>query len=359
MYPSYRITKGYTKAIIVDTDTHVLNEIPTELYDILTIHNKSIISEAIEDYGAENRKVLLEYFDWLMNKDILYLTPNKDDLDNFQNISNEWDSPYDITNGIIDIDELSKPEAFNRVSKFMELKVPHIELRFFCDISEEELSQILAPSLGSEINSIIIYLPYRQGKDHSKFESLVQKHLRILALYIYSSPEEKKLNLHNNQSQIVFLNKNINDKNCGIVDQKYFISNVSFQRESRHFNTCLNRKISIDSKGNIKNCPSMTKSYGNINDITLEEVLNKQEFKDVWNIKKDDIKICQDCEFRYICPDCRAFIENPRDIYSKPLKCGYDPYTGVWQEWSKNPLKQKAIELYGMEDHLNENSSAE
>lgn len=64
----------------------------------------------------------------------------------------------------------------------------------------------------------------------------------------------------------------------------------------------------------------------------------------------DQIHICKDCEFRHICTDCRAYIEDPDDIYSKPLKCGYNPYTGEWAEWSTNPLKQKAIQYYGMEE---------
>lgn len=41
---------------------------------------------------------------------------------------------------------------------------------------------------------------------------------------------------------------------------------------------------------------------------------------------------------------------DPEDILIKPLKCGYNPYTGEWSEWSTNPLKQKAITHYGMED---------
>ncbi|MEM8527245.1 MAG: hypothetical protein AAGG68_21570 [Bacteroidota bacterium] len=43
-------------------------------------------------------------------------------------------------------------------------------------------------------------------------------------------------------------------------------------------------------------------------------------------------------------------MEDLEDIYSKPLKCGYNPYTGEWAEWSTNPLKQKAIAYYGMEE---------
>lgn len=35
---------------------------------------------------------------------------------------------------------------------------------------------------------------------------------------------------------------------------------------------------------------------------------------------------------------------------SKPLKCGYNPYTSEWAEWSTNPLKRKAINFYGMKE---------
>ena len=48
------------------------------------------------------------------------------------------------------------------------------------------------------------------------------------------------------------------------------------------------------------------------------------------NIKKDQISVCKDCEFRYVCTDCRAYTQNSGDQYSKPLKCNYDPYTATW-----------------------------
>ena len=87
----------------------------------------------------------------------------------------------------------------------------------------------------------------------------------------------------------------------------------------------------------------MSRSYGNIKDLSLLEVLNLQEFQKYWYINKDEISICKVCEFRYNCTDCRAFLQNPDDIYSKPLKCGYNPYTTKWEEWSTHPMKKKAI----------------
>lgn len=352
IYPSFKLTKGCTKSILLDTQTAVLSEMPNELYEILISSNKKFkILDIIEKYGIENRAILTEYFQWLIEKDAIFLSVDKSDFENFKEINETWDSPFEITNGIIDINELSKNYTFERITKFVNLRIPHIELRFFCNLKIDYLDKALAQTLGSEINSIIIYLPYHRDNSIDTINKLVNKHLRISSFYIYNSPIEKKQELHNGQSQVIYLKKDLGDiKNCGIVAQNYFVSNASFQRESKLYNSCLNRKISIDVNGEIKNCPSMQQSYGNIKDTTLEEALNKQGFKDVWNIKKDDVKICQDCEYRYICQDCRAYIENPDDMYSKPLKCGYNPYTGIWEDWSSNPLKQKVIEFYGMRE---------
>lgn len=99
----------------------------------------------------------------------------------------------------------------------------------------------------------------------------------------------------------------------------------------------------------------MLQSFGNIKDTTLEDALNHKDFKKYWNLTKDKIEVCKDCEFRYICTDCRAYTERTHENEkgldtSKPLKCGYNPYTGEWEEWSTNPLKQKAIKYYGMQE---------
>ncbi len=66
--------------------------------------------------------------------------------------------------------------------------------------------------------------------------------------------------------------------------------------------------------------------------VSLQEVVkNESSFKQYWSIKKDQIDTCKVCEFRYMCTDCRVFIENSDDLYSKPSKCNYNPYTGIWE----------------------------
>ena len=122
-----------------------------------------------------------------------------------------------------------------------------------------------------------------------------------------------------------------NSNQCGFINQNYFSINIECFTEAQCHNTCLNRKICIDANGDIKNCPAMTKNYGNIKDTTLEEAINKPGFKDLWFINKDKIDVCKDCEFRYMCTDCRAFIKDPENIYSQPAKCTYNPYICLWE----------------------------
>jgi len=76
----------------------------------------------------------------------------------------------------------------------------------------------------------------------------------------------------------------------------------------------------------------------------IKSFLKKNNFKKYWNITKDQIETCKDCEFRYVCTDCRAYLKNPSSMFSKPLKCGYNPYKGIWEEWSDNPIKNKEIQ---------------
>ncbi|MBW8873326.1 MAG: grasp-with-spasm system SPASM domain peptide maturase, partial [Acidobacteria bacterium] len=117
---------------------------------------------------------------------------------------------------------------------------------------------------------------------------------------------------------------------CGQVHPRYFVTNLSAFAEARRFNSCLNRKISIDARGEIRNCPSLPRSFGNTSDTSLHSALAHNDFAALWEINKDQVEICKDCEFRYICTDCRAYLTSPGDVYSKPSKCSYNPYTAEW-----------------------------
>lgn len=65
--------------------------------------------------------------------------------------------------------------------------------------------------------------------------------------------------------------------------------------------------------------------HDNLKGKHLKKILNP----DILFLKKDNIKICNQCEFRYCCFDCRPDSIN-EDYTEKPWYCTYNPYKAEW-----------------------------
>ncbi|MDL2144867.1 MULTISPECIES: grasp-with-spasm system SPASM domain peptide maturase [Flavobacterium] len=341
--------KGISRSIICDTKNNNFYFIPNGLYDILEAYNGKTIEEIKKDFKYQYDEIINDYFDFLIDNKLVFFSSNPD---LFPKMSTRWDSPSLITNIIIDYDDILH-NFYALVPQFETLKCSYIQLRFYKNISLayiKSTAEILKKEK-SRIVSIDFILPYYESFDFDEVNKILLENRRIHSIIIFNSPYNKSYNaLRQKMGYLTLVKRNvINEKHCGIINKEYFYSNIKLFSESQHYNTCLNKKLSIDKEGNIKNCPSMSLSFGNIKDTMLEKALNHENFKKYWNITKDQIAVCKDCEFRHICTDCRAYIEEPNDMYSKPLKCGYDPYSNKWSEWSTNPLKRKGIKFYGME----------
>ena len=348
--------KGSKNSIICDIGRKRFYPITNDLFDLLTNYEKYERAIIYAEYGKENEEVLDEYFEFLEDNEIIFWL-NEQLFDNFPKLDLTWKSPYEITNAIIDLPEgIDTNKYLSEVlPKLESLSCLHIQIRAFHQLSIEfMLKGIVDTLMDSRIKSIEIISKFQAELDLTHLSEIIEKNNRFQSIVLYNSPFYKvedggKQDLE--KLKVAYVKQDVADcKSCGIIQHNYFNPNIGLVTEAQKHNTCLNRKISIDVNGEIKNCPSMAKSYGNIKDTTLQEAIGKPGFKDMWYINKDQVSVCKDCEFRYICTDCRAYTENPEDIYSKPLKCGYNPYTAEWEEWSTNPLKQKAIEHYGMQE---------
>ncbi|MEM8527243.1 MAG: grasp-with-spasm system SPASM domain peptide maturase [Bacteroidota bacterium] len=343
LFPSSMLIKGFSRSLLLDTGRNKYQLIPNTLASIIEKHEGKTYKSIYKSY-PENTEILDEYFTLLDEHEHLILL---DDISLFPKINLEKTTHQIISNSIIDGDNFSIEEWTKIFNQLLKLHCTNIQLRFFREKKIEFLDRILSLTLESKIRCIDIVLPYSLEYEQSIL-SFIDKHQRIRYLLLHSSPKSEQISSGSNGSQSVVLSKDRikNESHCGFIFPEMFIMEMELYTESKHYNSCLNRKVSIDDKGDIKNCPSMSISYGNIRNTTLSEVVDNPKFREYWNIKKDDIKVCKDCEFRHICTDCRAYLENPEDMYSKPLKCGYDPYSCKWEDWSQNPLKQSNLGYY-------------
>jgi SPASM domain peptide maturase of grasp-with-spasm system len=337
-------TKGNQRAIICDLQRNSYQFIPLGLYEILTEHKNMSLDLIQNCYENQHDELIAEYFDYLLDKEYGFWCDNPE---NFPDIDLHFELPQSINNAIIDLNAASEHD-FEKITNNLEiLGCAHLEVRFFEVLTMERITEYLQFTIGARIRSITLYLMHSSEITDETLQRLLHTVKTVISIIIHNAPSNNVKTIHG--KIISHIKQPIQKETCcGIISSKLFVSNIDTFTEAQKHNTCLNKKISIDKEGFIKNCPSMKQHYGNIRDTTLQQALEHPDFKKYWNVHKDQIKICKDCEFRYICTDCRAYVEDPKDMYSKPLKCGYNPYTCEWEEWSTNPLKQKAIDHYNL-----------
>jgi SPASM domain peptide maturase of grasp-with-spasm system len=348
-------TAGVERALVCDVQRKTYQFLPSALYEILTEHDGKTINEVKKIYENEYDEIIEEYFEHLEREEYVFFT---DTPQYFPKMDLRWEEPFKITNAIIDIDENTPTVPWDSViDEFEKLGCKHIQIRSFSDKPLSYFEDILEKCENKRVVSIEFIIKYQSDFDKRLLFDFCNKYPRVFAIYAHSAPTNETLHIsEQGMGHIFFTQDEITSSNhCGIISPDYFTINIKTFTEAQKHNTCLNRKISIDTEGYIRNCPSMKEHYGNIKDTTLQEALAHPDFKKYWFVNKDQISVCKDCEFRYICTDCRAYIENPEDMYSKPLKCGYNPYTCEWEEWSTNPLKQKAIDHYRMREMVASN----
>jgi SPASM domain peptide maturase of grasp-with-spasm system len=341
--------KGYARSSICDLTRKTFVFIPNALYDIIDKHTGKTLNEIKILFENKYNAIIDEYFEFLLENEMVFFSTQ---WRQFPKIKlNQWDEPHTILHCIIDLDKEVNYINDTLLASLETLSCQSLQLRCFESLRIDYILSIIKKFEFSCIENIELILKYDKAITFEAYSQLCASNLRVNRIIITGASENNHKGRagENTLGNIIYVKDKIaSHQYCGLISPKYFTINLKTFSESQQHNTCLNRKISIDINGNIKNCPSMTKNFGNIKDTTLEAALEKNGFKAYWKINKDKIKICKDCEFRHICTDCRGYIEDPKDKYSKPLKCGYNPYTNEWEDWSTNPLKQKAIGYYNI-----------
>jgi len=314
--------KGASRSIICDLQRDTFTYITNEIFDML---NSTVFLEKIEN--SDKKDDIIAILNYLKEEGVGFYTSNPENFPKINFALNDF--PEIVKNSIIDFDRNSNHDLLSIVEQLSELRCSAVELRFFDEVSQDIFTKYLSCFVSSTIRTLNIVLRYSDWTTLENMDEILFNNKRLNKIVIHNSCNalSQKQNL---QSRIHYIVDNIQDAFCcGNISPYYFISNIDFFKDAITSNTCLNKKICVDSRGDVKNCPAMSISYGHISTTRLKECLDNEQFKKMWSIKKDDVEVCKNCEFRYICTDCRVFTIND-NLYSKPKKCNYDPYKNTW-----------------------------
>lgn len=331
VYADIFFAKGYSRTMMCDLKQNKWQFLPNEYYELILWFKRDPI-DIIENNIKKKEIELYEFIEFLLSHNYAQIV---DDISLFPDIELKWKSPHFIENSIIDIDESSNHDYLKIAQELQELFCKNIQLRCFCEKNISEIEDIIKAFMGRDFESVDFILKFSDLINENDYLLLARQYPSV-SFVVHSAPkniffESKLKGIYPIVGYVQYVNQVITSAQCcGVINKESFV----YPKNPRDFiegivrNRCLNAKISISVSGEIKNCPSMKISYGNIKTTSLMDVYKKKEFKKYWFLVKDKISVCKDCEYRYVCNDCRAFVKKK---LGKPVKCNYDPYQAVWR----------------------------
>ncbi|MEO7827854.1 MAG: grasp-with-spasm system SPASM domain peptide maturase [Allosphingosinicella sp.] len=258
----------------------------------------------------------------------------------------DWAIPQPIANAIVDVDDRAHdwPALIAALSG---LQCDMLQVRGFSNLLDlAALDEIMAATARSSIAHVEAIMAWTAAHEATDWPALFARHRNLVRVQLHGAPEEKEINAGSAEAMTVRVVRWRKAPvggcdSCGhIVEGSLQVPSVALYSELRAFNGCLNRKVSIRADGEICNCPSMRAGFGK--DLTrLSAIVASPVFQRPWRLRKDDIEGCKGCEFRYVCTDCRAYLEDDASL-AKPARCRYDPVTGIWRT-SSLPIAEGAL----------------
>jgi SPASM domain peptide maturase of grasp-with-spasm system len=320
--------RGARRSTICDLQRERYELIPNGLYDILAHYTDHTLDEIRADFEPRLHATLDEYFDFLVRQEFGFWC---EDPELFPPLDLTWERPDAITNALIDVDERSRHDWPSLLAQLDRLGCQAIQVRWFRPVAIAELDAVLGAMAHGRLRSVELLLPHDPAWGERTIEELCLRHQRITGIVVHSAPEEGVERVTALETIVYTRTERIDSHaHCGRVGPEWFTPTLVGFAEARAFNSCLNRKLSVDAAGEIRNCPSMPRSFGNAATVPLADVVRDPAFREPWAITKDRVETCRDCEFRYVCTDCRAHLRDPADPLSKPAKCSYDPHNARW-----------------------------
>jgi len=308
---------GYNRAIIYDLGRKDYYFISNAHYDILNT-NGLINFGRVSDPSERS-----ELINFLLNLEIIFEVASVREEKRFPKISKALHQVNALTHAVIHV---------NTSSNFIDFisRMPLQNLSIISPRLDDDLIKMMKLLTHLEIDSVYLYIETFDKESFDQYERLLAGQPALFSVNFFGedSPQTRlKDNIYYN-----FFAENFGDYQQLLTVDKLFV-NQEFFLEAYNKHTYYNGKIYIDRSGNIKNGLNNIKSFGNIHSISYEEfyqTINSKEFLTLGNIRKEEILVCQNCEFRYMCTDTRV-PEKGVEYWFHHFECVYNPYISKWK----------------------------
>lgn len=293
LYAFCKIIEGKENFIICDFQKKSLKYIPDTLVSIINLLQTAEY-EKVKEQFSDQKAIFNSYVDFLISGKFAFFSDYREP---FPEIQNDFETPEIINNSIIEYNFDSYD--LNKVLKELDqLYTKYVEIRLLSYTLDnlDELVEIFAKSKSYGFRSIVIYIPFLSTSESVAIYKRLKSFGKIFKIIFYNSPDEKtKVSAKN----VLFIKNNAEEIRHTNFNEKSIIIDLKYYFESQKKNPYYNKKVSIDSKGTIKNCIKNKSSFGNVTTQNISAIIDKDDFQEFWHISHDQIINLNEDAMRY------------------------------------------------------------
>lgn len=324
---SCKIVIGILRSAIYDLQRGTFILIPSDFANKLNRYQNQRIDILVSAIDSKYRKNYTLLISRLINEEILLINQSLRDLKRFTTISNTYSTPNQIINSVLFIDYVNSYKLEIIFKKLIHLGCKYLQLQI--DLLDTHSHEILIGLLKKyNFFHIEILINRKESVTTTKLIRELCKVNSVIDLLVRSKKERNQSQTQNVIIKTIAERYDFNGMN---LSPNKFDINYKLYFESLKYNNYYYRKLFISQNGTLYNDNNRTKIIGDLRKISNKNIDREYKLRKYWHLTKDQIEVCKDCEYRYMCVDNRQPIKSYKGKWYFKIECNYNPYIGKWK----------------------------
>jgi len=308
--------KGSRRGAVYDLQRDDIELVPNSLIDFIHYINKKPVQDILDEW--RDNEVAQEYLELLIEKEFVFLSSE----DHFPKLSNKCinDDTSKIEFMTLTISDFIIEKIQMIAERIEYLGVKRLHLHFPFEVDLEKMSGLIQSFKQSCVINLSISIPYQKD-----FNPNIIQEQRLKSIYFYNSPYSDTIEIY--KINLYFLKCSEHDLLLPKANIDAMAINHRAFLTGKNANLGLYKTIFVNAVGRIQLNSTDINEYGCILGSEIEKSLSL--LSEIWNIRRDKITPCRNCELKYACT-ANYIPEYDKGNSRYFVNCNYNPYSNEW-----------------------------
>lgn len=274
LYSHCRTVEGRDFSIILDLQRVCYTKIPPFLREILFEYIHMPVSQIVKLY-QDQEGYIMDCLNYLEKDQFGFFTDN---IDSYTPINLTCKAPGTIHNAILEIADIGAQDYGDIIGQLEELNCLHFEIWLEGKTDLGALRALLEPFNERRVESFDLLLSYDKAHTKDALVALRTACHKINVMMVYGAPEDGV----DTDNLILFKKDPVEDlKEKSARPGEELSINLAFYIEALFVNPFHSQKVAIGKDGSIHNSMASEKSYGNVKEQRIRDVVMGDSARDV------------------------------------------------------------------------------